>query len=147
MAHPLPRWKEKVHTFNGERPHRGFRQRLLEKVNCRTACPLTAAMLLHGSRCRTALRKAPSHSRMTDAACSSPRYGWCRRFVSIVHTDPQLIACIACHVGRCFPRETSSRALQPSSAGERHHKKKDDRILPAIALSVVGRRIELLLRD
>ena len=77
------------------------------------------------------------HSRMTDAACSRPRYGRCRRFVRTVHTAPWLIACIACHVGRCFPRETGSRrALQPSSGrGERHIKRAmAGRIRPSLFL-------------
>ena len=34
-AYPLPRWKEKVHTFNSSSPFRGFRWRLLKKVNCK----------------------------------------------------------------------------------------------------------------
>ena len=34
-AYPLPRWKEKVHTFNSSSLFRGIRWRLLKKVNCK----------------------------------------------------------------------------------------------------------------
>ena len=74
MAYPLPRWKEKVHTFSGECPHRSFRQRLIEKVNCRTERCNSACSTDYRGGMRTATREACPPSSSREPQCRIRRH-------------------------------------------------------------------------
>ena len=74
-AHLPARWKEKVYTSNVERPRRGFRLRLLEKVNCGTAFRLASAIVprRRGKDCSASIQSARQGKLRTEAGCGLRR--------------------------------------------------------------------------